>query len=109
MLNMKQRQAITKELNKRYSKARKKEKTRILNWFIDLTGYNRCYASCVLKTKEKVIGTIRSGGRKIRYVLEKKRKKKRTRKKASATSFWFAQTLAATSGGINAMLQASHP
>jgi len=81
MLNMKQRQAITKELNKRYSKARKKEKTRILNWFIDLTGYNRCYASCVLKTKEKVIGTIRSGGRKIRYVLEKKRKKKRARKK----------------------------
>jgi len=80
MLDMKQKQAITKELKERYNKATKKEKTKILDEFIALTGYNRCYASCILKTKkEKVIGYIATGGKKIKYVLEKKKKKKRVR------------------------------
>ena len=80
MLGMKQKQAITKELKTRYNKARKKEKTKILDEFTALTKYNRCYASCILKTKkEKVIGYIRTGGKKIKYVLEKKKKKKRVK------------------------------
>ena len=82
MLGMKQKQAITKELKTRYNKARKKEKTKILDEFTALTKYNRCYASCILKTKkEKVIGYIRTGGKKIKYVLEKKKKEKRARAK----------------------------
>ena len=80
MLDMRQKQAITKELKERYNRATKKEKTKILDEFTALTGYNRCYASWVLKTKkEKVMGYIRTGGKKIKYVLEKKKKKKRAR------------------------------
>lgn len=47
MLDMRQRQAITKELKARYNKATKKEKAKILDEFAALTGYNRCYASWV--------------------------------------------------------------
>lgn len=75
---MRQKQAVTKELKERYNSVTKKEKTKILDEFTALTGYSRCYASHVLKTKkEKIIGYIRTGGRKIKYVLEKKKKKKR--------------------------------
>ena len=56
MLTMRQKKALIRELRKRYQKARKKEKTVILNEFIKLTGYNRCYACQVLNLKkEKVI------------------------------------------------------
>ena len=80
MLDMKQKQAITKELKTRYNKAAKKEKVKILDEFTALTGYNRCYASCILKIrKEKVLGYITTCGKKIKYVLEKKKKKKRVR------------------------------
>ena len=82
MLTMRQRQAITKELKARYNKATKKEKAKILDEFTALTGYNRCYASCILKIiKEKVLGYITIGGKRIKYVLEKKKKKKRARAK----------------------------
>jgi len=82
MLDMKQKQAITKELKTRYNKAAKKEKVKILDEFTALTGYNRCYASCILKIrKEKVLGYITTGGKRIKYVLEKKKKKKRDRAK----------------------------
>ncbi len=38
-----------KELAKRYQKARKRYKMKILEDFINLTGYNRCYASWLLR------------------------------------------------------------
>jgi len=77
---MRQKQAITKELKERYTRARKKEKTKILDEFTALTKYNRCYASCILKTKkEKVLGYIIAGGKKIKYVLKKDKKKKKAR------------------------------
>jgi hypothetical protein len=41
MLTMRQKKAITKELRKRYQKAKKKEKTVILNEFLRLTGYSK--------------------------------------------------------------------
>ena len=44
MLTMRYKKAITKELRDRYQRASKKEKTMMLNGFIRLTGYNRCYA-----------------------------------------------------------------
>ena len=77
---MRQKHAITKELKTRYNRARKKEKTKILDEFTALTKYNRCYSSCILKPKkEKVIGYIRTGGKKIKYVLKKDKKKKKAR------------------------------
>ena len=80
MLDLRQRKAITKELKARYNKAAKKEKAKILDEFTALTGYNRCYASCILKTrKEKVLGYITTGGKRIKYVLEKKKKRDRAK------------------------------
>jgi|SRR5271157_1568771 len=49
-LTMKERKSVTREIAKKYQKARKKEKKAILDEFVGLTGYNRCYASHVLKT-----------------------------------------------------------
>ncbi|GAH58468.1 unnamed protein product, partial [marine sediment metagenome] len=66
------------ETRKRYTKATKKEKTIILNQFIAITGYNRCYASQILSIKkEKVLGYITIGGKRIKFVAGKKKKKKR--------------------------------
>jgi hypothetical protein len=71
MLDMRQKQAITKELKERYNRARKKEKTKTLDEFTALTKYNRCYASCILKTKkEKVLGYITTGGKKIWAIFD---------------------------------------
>jgi hypothetical protein len=54
---MRQKKAITRELRDRYQKSSKKEKTIILNEFIQLTRYNRCYACQILKVKkEKLLG-----------------------------------------------------
>jgi hypothetical protein len=44
MLTMRQRQALTATIVRRYQKASKKEKTKILNEFVANTGYNRSYA-----------------------------------------------------------------
>ncbi len=40
MLTVRQKKAVTKELRDRYQRSSKKEKTIILNGFIQLTGYN---------------------------------------------------------------------
>ena len=75
---MRHRKAISAETRKRYAKATKKEKTIILNQFTAITGYNRCYASQILSVKkEKVLGYITTGGKRIKYVIGKKKKKKR--------------------------------
>lgn len=52
MLNMIQRQALTATNKKRYLKARKKEKTKILDEFVQSTGYNRSYARLVLGSRK---------------------------------------------------------
>ncbi|MBA7618472.1 hypothetical protein ES703_25798 [subsurface metagenome] len=52
-LTLQARKAVTKETFKRYQKAPKKEKTRILDEFVALTGYTRHHASWVLRTWEK--------------------------------------------------------
>ena len=46
---MKERQKITAALAGRYKKARKKDKGKMLNEFIELTGYNRSYGTYVLR------------------------------------------------------------
>jgi len=40
---MQEKKALTKEISKRYQKAKKKEKTDILNEPVKTTGYNRKY------------------------------------------------------------------
>jgi len=81
MLTMRQKKAVTRELRGRYRKSSKKEKSIILNGFIQLTGYNRCYACQVLKVKkEKVLGYLNIAGKRIKYIADK-RKIKRKKKK----------------------------
>jgi len=53
-LTLDERRVVIRETAERYNKERKKEKVKILDEFVYLTGYNRCYASYVLrKYKEK--------------------------------------------------------
>jgi hypothetical protein len=78
---MRQKKVITRELRDRYQRSSKKEKSIILNGFIQLTGYNRCYACQVLKVKKgKVLGYLNIAGKRIKYI-EDKRKIKRKKKK----------------------------
>ena len=48
-LTMNQRKAVVGVTAKRYQKARKKEKVKILGEFVETTGYHRSYASYLLK------------------------------------------------------------
>jgi len=78
MLAMKHRKALTSEVQDRYTKASKKTKAKILDEFCTTTGYNRVYAARILRLKVgKVIGYTRMGGKKIKYVIAKKRNKRK--------------------------------
>lgn len=44
-LTMKEKKAVTAEVAKRYQKVKKKERTLILDEFVSLTGYSRCYGA----------------------------------------------------------------
>jgi len=78
MLTMRQKKALTAEIQYRYNKATKKGKTKILDEFTATAGYNRNYAARILRLKAgKVIGYARVGGRKIKYIVGKKSKVKR--------------------------------
>lgn len=48
-LTMRERHAIIRELSSRFQRARKKERSRILDDFVRLTKYTRCYAAFVLR------------------------------------------------------------
>lgn len=50
---MKEKQAITKEVAKRYLRAKKKEKIKILDELVATTGYNRSYATRALRSALK--------------------------------------------------------
>src|SRR5450830_694175 len=50
-LTVKQRQAVMEELRKQYRHASKKEKSKILDGFVDLTHLNRSYARSTLRAK----------------------------------------------------------
>ena len=80
MLTMREKKALTAEIQDRYGKAAKKARSKILDEFTATTEYNRNYAARILRLKAgKVIGYARTGGRKIKYVIGKKKKKKRIR------------------------------
>jgi hypothetical protein len=72
---MKERQAVTKEVSLRYQKATKKQKGVMLNEFIELTGYTRCYASYVLRNHGRQIRVSRA------IVIEGDIRKRRKRKR----------------------------
>ena len=77
MLTMRQKMAVTGELQNRYQKAKKREKTTILDEFTKLTGYNRSYLARTLR-KKKVLGYLTVCNKRIKYVAgDKRRKKKR--------------------------------
>ena len=79
MLAMKHRKAIIVEAAKKYIKAKKKEKTKILDEIVNITGYNRKYSARALTLcPGKVVGYSTVGGKKIKYVIgAKKTKRKR--------------------------------
>jgi len=82
MLDIRNKKEITAEIQERYKKASRKQKKTILDEFVALTGYNRNYASRVLRQYYgKLIGSIGSGKRKIRYVVGKDKRSKRNRKR----------------------------
>jgi hypothetical protein len=49
-LTMHERHAVVRELAPRFRKAAKKERTWIIDEFVALTGYNRCYAAFILRS-----------------------------------------------------------
>lgn len=82
-LSMRSRQEVSKEYVRRYQKASKGGKTEILNSFIELTGYNRCYASYILRNWGKKVFVRGVNG--DRFVLvgefvKKKRYRQRVKK-----------------------------
>jgi hypothetical protein len=48
-LSMHERHAVIREMSSRFQTARKKERSQMLNAFVQLTGYTRCYAAFVLR------------------------------------------------------------
>jgi len=48
-LTMKERKTVTKALSEQYRRASKGEKGRLLEQFVEATGYNRCYAAWLLR------------------------------------------------------------
>jgi len=76
-LKMNERRKLVNILHKRYVRASKKDKTKILDEFVQTTGYNRSYAAHILKThveraKTKRLSNHKAGRKKIytRDVLE---------------------------------------
>lgn len=68
-LSMREKKAVTQVTKKRYKKAGKKEKGRIVDEFVQLTGYTRCYASYVLRDLHR--RRVRGGCRKVRRKRER--------------------------------------
>ena len=79
-LDMKTKKAIIKEIAERYQRERKKEKKKILDGFVDLTGYCRCYASWLLRNSyRKIVMRVKRGERVVFIGELKKIKRQRKR------------------------------
>jgi len=64
-LSMQEKKALTREISKRYQKAQKKEKSKILDELVKTTGYNRKYALHILANWGKT-STIRLPGKAVK-------------------------------------------
>ncbi len=74
---MSEKRAVIKAWSTQYRKSRKKDKGRILDEVVELTGYNRCYAVNLLRWDGKVI----RAGRRVRLVGDSRKKARRTRQR----------------------------
>jgi hypothetical protein len=74
-LTMKEKQALTREISKRYQHADKKEKGKILDELVKTTGYNRKYATHILAAWGKPT-TARLGGKTVRLTASARKRKK---------------------------------
>ena len=77
---MKERQSLIRETSARYRAGTKKEKTKILDEFVQVTGYNRKYALHRLKNGKKET-LVRLNGELIKLKAPLKKRKKREGKK----------------------------
>lgn len=84
MLNMRQKQALTATIIKRYKRVSKKEKSKILDEFVKATSYNRSYARRLLGQKRK----LKFGSRKQKKVVRKNKYSSEVIK--SLTKVWSA-------------------
>ncbi len=81
-LTMRERHAVVRELAPRFRKASKQERSAILDEFVALTGYTRCYAGFILRT----CGTRRTctiKGRRVVFVPGHARAPGASRKRTS--------------------------
>ncbi|MCM8772320.1 MAG: hypothetical protein NC922_08580 [Candidatus Omnitrophica bacterium] len=79
-LTMAERKKITKIMAQRCQKAKKKEKGKILDGIVALIGYNRCYASWVLRNYGRKVLVYDNGKRTI-FIGERNLLKKRSKRK----------------------------
>ena len=80
-LNMKEKQAVTREYKGRYQKTTKKEKKALLDEFIKLTGYHRKYAVRLLGAKPTKQVMFYTDGKAVKLKPEKKRPSNRKGKR----------------------------
>src|SRR6266849_3749426 len=67
-LTMKERKRIAEATAGRYRRARKKEKTAILNEFVELTEFARSYAAMVLRNHGRVVTALLKVWRIMDYI-----------------------------------------
>jgi hypothetical protein len=72
-LNMKERQAVTREYKPRYHKAAKKEKSALLTEFVRLTGYHRKSTNRLLSRSPVRQVMVYGRGKAVKLKPEKKR------------------------------------
>jgi len=82
-LTMKEKQAVTREMARKYKRATKKQKGKILATLTGLTGYNRSYAARVLRkgAREVVLGRGIIDGVTVTLVEDERTKRKKRRKR----------------------------
>ncbi len=79
IVNLTTRKEMSKALARRYQKVRKKEKTEILDVFVEMTGYHRVYARWLLRNWGRKIEIRGKEGKRIILVGEAGRKIKRNK------------------------------
>ena len=80
-LTMSEKRAISREVAKRYQKARKKEKGKILDEFIQIAGYTRCYASYILRNWGRKLILRAKDGKRIILIGDRRKKAKRQKER----------------------------
>jgi len=82
-LTMKEKKAVTREMARKYKRATKKQKGKILDTLTGLTGYNRSYAARGLRERAKpvVLGREVVDGVTVTLVEDQRAKRKKRRKR----------------------------